>query len=299
MSIYEQSKDYFLGHLPESEQLNFEEEYFSNSEALMALRAACDDLIDDYLRGKLAPQEHQQFEQRLNELPALREKVETDRALLQALESTRQTIALEKKRQLQNSTPHWSLAKLWAEIRFPTRLALAITALIILAGGIGYFLKQSGANKSSQPNITDQIAQQREAPTPLRPVPDSTPTNNTRHPTVSVSPPPIQHTTKNQSTPVSATFLLSAETTRGAEDTVTLLLAPNITTMQLQLELSAAAYRHYRVVLQTSTGETVKIWEYLPLVRQKAAQLYVKHTKLRGSNYPGCSKGWITPFFHV
>lgn len=96
MSIYEQSKDYFLGHLPESEQLNFEEEYFSNSEALMALRAACDDLIDDYLRGKLAPQEHQQFEQRLNELPALREKVETDRALLQALESTRQTIALEK-----------------------------------------------------------------------------------------------------------------------------------------------------------------------------------------------------------
>ena len=82
MSIYKQSKDYFLGHLPESEQLNFEEEYFSNPEALMALRAACDDLIDDYLRGKLAPQEQQKFEQRLNELPALREKVETDRALL-------------------------------------------------------------------------------------------------------------------------------------------------------------------------------------------------------------------------
>ncbi len=273
MSIYDQSKDYFLGHLPESEQLNFEEDYFSNPEALMALRAACDDLIDDYLRGKLAPQEHLKFEQRLNELPALREKVENDRALLQALESARQTIALEKKWQLQNSTPHWSLAKLWAEIRFPTRLALAITALIILAGGIGYFLKLNGANKSSRPNITDQIAQQREAPTPLRPLPDSTPTNNTRHPASSVSPPPIQHTTKNQSTPVSITFLLSAETTRGAEDTVTLLLAPNITTMQLQLELSAAEYRHYRVVLQTSIGKIVRNWERLPVVRQKPAQL--------------------------
>ena len=273
MASYEQSKDYFLGQLSEAEQLAIEEEYFANPEALMTLRAACDDLIDDYLRGTLTPQEHQKFEQRLNELPALREKVETSRALLQTLDSARQTLAAEKKLQRQNNTPHWSLAKLWAEVRFPTRFSLAITALIILAGGMGYFLKLNGANKSSQPNITDQIVQQREAPTPLRPLPDSTPTNNIRHPTASVSPPLIQHTTKNQSKPVSITFLLSAETTRGIEETVTLLLAPNITTMQLQLELSAAEYRHYQVVLQTGAGTPVKTWEKLSLIRQKPAQL--------------------------
>lgn len=96
MASYEQSKDYFLGQLSEAEQLAIEEEYFANPEALMTLRAACDDLIDDYLRGTLTPQEHQKFEQRLNELPALREKVETSRALLQTLDSARQTLAAEK-----------------------------------------------------------------------------------------------------------------------------------------------------------------------------------------------------------
>lgn len=53
---------YILGEMSEEEQIRFEEEYFSDEEKLQTLKAARDELMDSYTRGRLTPRQREQFE---------------------------------------------------------------------------------------------------------------------------------------------------------------------------------------------------------------------------------------------
>lgn len=266
MTNYDQIKDYFLGQLPESEQQKVEEEYFANPEALLALRADFNDLIDDYLRWQLSPQEQLKFEQRLKQLPAIREKVETDRALMQAL--TPPTAIANHRNQRTGSTRRWSFSQWWADLSFP----VAVTAILILGlmiAGVWYNLTPAKV----------QIARQEVA---NKEVPPPSPEKAVPAPTISPKPlilrsasPSVQPTGKNQPAPVIASFLLSAEIIRGNEAAVILPITADVTTLRLQLELNAEAPKNLRAVLQTKEGAIIKVWESLPVVYQKSTPLVV------------------------
>lgn len=67
---------YLLGELPAAEQDRFEEEYFCNNEVFTALLDAKDQLINDYLDGKLTDTERQLFERHFLTLPDRKREVE-------------------------------------------------------------------------------------------------------------------------------------------------------------------------------------------------------------------------------
>ena len=268
MANSNQIKDYLLGHLPESEQLKLEEEYFADPEALTAFWADSNDLIDAYLTGKLSQSDQLKFGQRLIQLPAIREKVETDRALLQTLGIFPKTIANQSSQRITIS-PRWSLSQWWAELNFPVA-AMAVLIMSLMLGAIWYSLKP----KEIQLANREAIHQEAPSPLPEPSVPDNShvivPKTSIPHSAPKVTPP---SSIKNPPVPVITSFLLSAEIMRGQEMAPILSVAANVTTVRLQLELNSETPEKLRAVLQTDQGVNVKIWDSLPLTSQKSTSV--------------------------
>ncbi len=265
MADNDQIRDYLLGQMPEVERLKIEEEYFANPEALMAFWADSNDFIDDYLRGKLSLQERWKFEQHLKQLPAIREKVETDRALLQALDISFTAFA-NQSNQRTGSTRRWSLSQWWSEISFPAAVT-AVLLLGLMVGGIWYSFTPEKAQIVRQEVVKKEV--------PLPPVPDSTPESSPKSSIPQPSPRSVQPLIKNQPAPVIASFLLSAEIIRGNEAALVLPITLDVTILRLQLELSSEAPKNFRAVLQTREGATIKVWEALSLVYEKSTPIVV------------------------
>jgi anti-sigma factor RsiW len=81
----EKRRAYLLGLLPEEETARLEEGYFADEAAFEDLVLAEDDLIDEYLDGKLAEDVRRAFEARLAQHPELPARVEARRTLTRAL----------------------------------------------------------------------------------------------------------------------------------------------------------------------------------------------------------------------
>jgi hypothetical protein len=81
--IYDEAgiRRYLLGLLPEPEAEALEHEYFARPDVLERVRAAEDDLLDDYAAGRLGAGEKESFESRYLAAPALRQRVVAARAL--------------------------------------------------------------------------------------------------------------------------------------------------------------------------------------------------------------------------
>ncbi len=84
---------YVLGAATEEEAAAIEHEYFGGPDALNRVRAAEDDLIDEYVSGQLKPDEREDFERHYLTTPAHRRRVGVARALRTAA-SARPTPAL-------------------------------------------------------------------------------------------------------------------------------------------------------------------------------------------------------------
>lgn len=76
-----QFRRYVLGALSEDECAAIEREYFDSSDALDAVRAAEDDLVDDYVLDQLSPEEREWFERHYLSTPCHRRRVAVARAL--------------------------------------------------------------------------------------------------------------------------------------------------------------------------------------------------------------------------
>ncbi len=270
MSNYDQIKNYFLGNLPEADQLKMEEEYFSGPESLLAFWADANDLIDDYLQGKLSRQEHQLFKQRLNQLPALRENIETDRALMQALTLPQN----QNYQRIPESTRRWSLLQWWSGQSFPAQASAMVILLGIMGASVWYSLTPEKNRIAKQEIVKDESP----SPSPEKIVPSPVP----KVLLPQSSPKSVKPTINNHPAPVIASFLLSAEVLRGNEAVVILPIAAEVTTLRLQLELNADGPKRLGAVLQTSSGDPIKSWESLPVVYQKETPLLLLNLSAAG-----------------
>jgi hypothetical protein len=79
---------YLLGDLTQTEQLAFEQGYFSDDEAFERLWGIENRLVDRYVRGRLTASENGLFEQNYLASPIHRERVAFARALVEAADST-------------------------------------------------------------------------------------------------------------------------------------------------------------------------------------------------------------------
>src|SRR5438093_1182323 len=103
---------YLLGELPEAEQATLEAQFFADAEQLEEIWALENQLVDDYVRGRLAHVERAQFEQYYLDSPRHREHVALARLLLRAADAEAVT-ANESER----APSRW--AQFWALLRGP------------------------------------------------------------------------------------------------------------------------------------------------------------------------------------
>jgi hypothetical protein len=117
---------YVLGAAADEEAAAIEREYFESADALDRVRAAEDDLIDDYVSGQLQPEERQAFERFYRRTPAHGHRVAVARALAR--------VASARSNERSRQVAWWRTA--------------AAAALVLLAVG-GAWLRQAGGGRAT------------------------------------------------------------------------------------------------------------------------------------------------------
>jgi hypothetical protein len=151
---------YLLGELSDAEREQFEERYFSDPALFAELARVEDDLIDDYVRGRLTPGFQRQFEAVYLATAAKSERVRFARALLARVDERSATPAVEPA-QIGGRPPlSW-----WT-------VGLASAAAVLLSVAAWYAIDSrrtsSGnvASESSRPPAVNASGEQ-----PIQPVP--------------------------------------------------------------------------------------------------------------------------------
>ena len=135
---------YLLGDLSAQEQDSIEELYFAEDDYLQKLLVAENDLIDDYLRGKLSTAEQQKFERNYLTTPEKRQRVQLVRQLRrQANEPVSVPAAVVVESPPEQKTAWWQtlLAALYP--RNPVaRYAMVFGVLAVMIVGV-FFVKRT------------------------------------------------------------------------------------------------------------------------------------------------------------
>jgi hypothetical protein len=132
---------YLLGELSETEQASVEEKFITDSEVHTLLCEIENDLIADYIRGRLAPRERELFERQYMAIPAKRQRVQIAEALLRRIDQdpTSQKIIAPIFERLswrpRSTTPKPGL-------RWSAGLMVAAGTLLIAWGG-GWLIKEA------------------------------------------------------------------------------------------------------------------------------------------------------------
>lgn len=117
---------YLLGELPEEEQLQLEQQYFSNAAMFEQFLAEEEDLIYAYVYNELSPQQRQHFEKHFLQTPNQKERVKIAQAVVNYL--------AQRQVKKQKNKPWWrSVLELFRTQSFLFQLSFAMAALVLIA----------------------------------------------------------------------------------------------------------------------------------------------------------------------
>ena len=151
-----QMSHYLLGLLPEPETAALEQAFFADDEAFERMWEVENDLVDRYVRGRLAPGERDPFERHYLASPVHRQRVAAARNLLFAADALppAQSVAAE------------SIPVSWAGqfasrrvSRVMGRLALA-AAILLLAAGCAWLLSERARQRGDIARLQAERAAQ-------------------------------------------------------------------------------------------------------------------------------------------
>lgn len=139
---------YLLGDLPEAEQETLEQTYFADEERLAEVWEVENQLVDDYVRGRLPRAERDQFERYCLSTPFYQERVAFANGLLKSVDAEAAPAA---------PSTSWRerLAAALGLSQFQWGVALAATALLLLFAGGSWFLAERS-------RMQEQFARERE-----------------------------------------------------------------------------------------------------------------------------------------
>ena len=127
---------YLLRELPEEEAERFEEECFAEENRLAHFGAVEEELIDDYLRGELTPEQRQHFEQNYLTTEARRERVAMAAAFLRHVD----TFPVESGAFVSTPPVKPSLLQrlkaFWDRQTWALRVGFAVGVMVIIAGSL-------------------------------------------------------------------------------------------------------------------------------------------------------------------
>jgi anti-sigma factor RsiW len=232
---------YLLGEVSQDERAEIEEEYLRNDELFEELVAAENDLIDDYVRGKLSGAERAQFEARFLSLPEKRERVQFARSLMRfgppPPSSAADAVAVQR--------PGPAISTLAARIAW-TSVLLAILAGFVWVALINRKLRdQLETEHAGQSNGQRQVQELRQQLAELQQATASSQTQQIKD-----LPPPGS---------ASLSLTLVPDLARGSGRQITLRLDSGISQVLLLLRREHRESAFYDVVLETAEG--IRIWQ--------------------------------------
>jgi hypothetical protein len=253
MSESEQTiRRYLLGELSESEQSALEERYFTDPQIFNEVLKTESELVDGYVRGQLANEVRERFEQSYMAHPARSERVKFAAALTTRLDKKKEPVTAE---QLTSAVSWWQrlLAFLGGQ-RLTLRFSVALATLLIMLGGVWLFVESRRRQQSelARTQAAREAQEERERARPAQPTPDEA---KRVERTPQQLPQPTPTPTLN-SAPHSVSLALIVGGVRGGDNikTPTLIILPGTTQARLLLNLKESNYSSYRASLQTIAG---------------------------------------------
>ena len=270
---------YLLGDLPEAEQLALEQEYFADSEKFEQVWDLENELVDDYVRGRLTKQERELFEH--NYLTTLRhqQRVAVARSLVQAVD---ETIAAEKKEahKAKSTTSWWT--NLSAFFQMPQMAWGAAAALLLLTlVGYWYFKKDTSFQNQVAKNLPDSQPTAT-VPTPVvtpGTTPSATSSAEQTKPTLSNSP------TAQPAVPAVLALVLGGGL-RKPGDVQPLTVPTGTKQVRLQIKLDSNEHSSYQIKLRSAAGKEVLNQSALhSSLNKKSVAVTVPANKLAPGDY--------------
>jgi hypothetical protein len=238
-------RQYLLDALDERDRRAIEEQYFSDDEAFEDVLAAEDELIDDYVTGRLSDAERERFDEAFLTTDRRRNRVAFARGFRQVVTRARvDNVSAEAAVGEQQG----SIAALAAWFRAITaqQWATAAVTLVLVVSAAWLALDRArlqqhiAATQAANRDLTDRTeALQRQLEGERRRVESLVPERG------------------RADGPLVASFLLTPRLVRGGADTNVVRVTSATALVRLQLELEAATHPRYRPVLETVGGEQV------------------------------------------
>lgn len=268
-------KKYFLGKLNEAAADSFEEEFVRNAELFDQARIVENNIIDDYLQGRLSSAEQALFEENYLTTPARHQKVKFSRLFLSSVQNespkTAQTAKIKDHRSFQQRIVN----------NFqPLRVFAFGTLAIIFIGG--FFLiwlnrqsesgiaGQQNSNQSplsenqNKSNLSDSNSKDADPQfrSELNAENSKSPQKlNSKKITPTPEPKPVTIPTQKpveSSKPIFASFTLAPGMLRdGGEQIIKIPAETGKVRLRLKFPKDSIKYRTYRATVKTAEGETV------------------------------------------
>jgi anti-sigma factor RsiW len=147
---------YLLGELPEAWQAQFEERLFTDPDCYTRLQVVEENLIDEYVRGKLPADRQERFESHYLIFERRRRKVAFARTLIQSISE------LPAPSRLETTNGRQTLVS-WRKRPTASRIAFVALALMVLIGGAWIVIEMARLRKQQDQLKADlAILQQRE-----------------------------------------------------------------------------------------------------------------------------------------
>ena len=259
---------YLLGELPDGEQCRVEDRLFADSDFFHQVEATRDELIDDYLQGELSGPARERLEDYFLASPARRERVESARALLQAV--SRVAVA-DRSAEPPEKPASWRSA--WAAFfgaqTKAARLVPVFVMLFVILAGLWLVvetlrarnqLAQARAERAAleqrEQELTRQLAEQRQGTDDLSARLRQEQSERDRLAAELAALKATEHGVKPEQSLI-ASLLLSPILVRDADETPKLIIGSGVKSVRLQAQLEGDQYASYRAALQTVEGATV------------------------------------------
>jgi hypothetical protein len=262
---------YLLRELSEEERARIEEQFFADDDFFEQLLAVEDELIDNYARGELPPQERKQFERYFLASPGQRRRVELARMLMEVASCAPVAEAPAPAQPTPKAASWWrsALGSLRASGPVPGWALAALLLFIALGAGLGgvvwrlrHQLDELRAQQTPGPiqDLQAQLAQERARQGQLTTELERERTKSARLEQdlaqLRAQETPGPKTVSPPEPPASSVFSLALIPVRmrgsGSESKV--ILRPGISLIELKLKLPAVNYQSYQASLQTAEG---------------------------------------------
>lgn len=255
---------YLMGELPATEQVALETEYFGDRELYEQICELENDLIDDYVQGRMAPADREQFERHYLTIPEKHQQVEFARAMRRSLPRTASTSSAEPSKLVEapSESRSWWSSLLAPPGSFKLAFGFSLTLAAVLAiGGVWLLMetmrlrhelaearKRTEALGRREQELERQIAldrtQSAQLIAELERIRDQLRIAE-------------EMQSQQHSTPAVVTLLLSGGLFREGNEQKTLRVPPNAEIVQIQLKLKSSDFSNYQAAVNTAEGKHV------------------------------------------